>query len=41
MSVAVTALYAAIFGLTIVVLSNRSEYNPVAVSDKVTDIYLD
>ncbi len=27
--------------LTVVVLSNRSEYDPVAVSDKVTDIFLD
>jgi CubicO group peptidase (beta-lactamase class C family) len=28
-------------GLTIVILSNRAEYDPVAVSDQVTDIYLD
>jgi len=27
--------------LTIVILSNRAEYDPVAVSDRVTDIYLD
>jgi CubicO group peptidase (beta-lactamase class C family) len=28
-------------GLTIVILSNRAEYDPVAISDLVTDIYLD
>ncbi len=28
-------------GLSIVILSNRAEYDPVAVSDQVADIYLD
>ncbi len=28
-------------GLTVVILSNREEYDPVAVSDQVTDIYLE
>jgi CubicO group peptidase (beta-lactamase class C family) len=28
-------------GLSVVILSNREEYDPVAASDRVTDIYLD